>query len=257
MVVADRQRNARDILRRNGLQGVGRTRLLSLLTSPAVAGASWGNTMRPFLAAGLALLGLILPFAAARADELLTLPTVTSGSYLDSITQTAEFFGIEEVRLGPALSSLELNRRFFFEPDYSSFSKARLDSVQGDVIFRSPDILKWIGSPRPTIGGVVNLGGYESLIHVGLDWHWQIADTPLYAEFGLGAGIHNGYLRAAPPGYRNLGCRTLIHWQYGVGANLNDHTTMTIQWQHMSNYIFGCWPNDGINNASVTLGWKF
>lgn len=203
----------------------------------------------------LSLIGLGLPAAATD----FSLPRVTPGSYAQSVVNEADYFGISEVRLGAAFSNLELLPDYYVIPDVQSFNKARLDSVQFDVLFRTPwpEALKWIGSPRPSIGGVVSLSGHESLIHAGIDWHLPLGSTPFYLEAGGGVGIHNGYLDGAPAGDHNLGCRTLLHWEAGVGWDLSQNVSLTLQWQHMSNVVFRCHPNDGLNDIGVLLGWKF
>ena len=210
------------------------------------------------LARSLAVSAIALVSAAnvAMADDMVA-PTIDSSSFIASMSQTAAYFGIDEVRIGPAFSNLELIPDYYVVPDTNSFNKARLDSTEFDVLFKSPDIFKWIGSPRPSIGGIVNLQGYESLVHAGIDYHIPIGSSPFYAEVGGGVGIHTGYLDNAPAGYHNLGCPVLLHWKAGLGVNLTDHVTATLDWQHMSNIVFRCHPNDGLNDIGLVIGWKF
>jgi hypothetical protein len=118
---------------------------------------------------------------------------------------------VEEVRLGGALSSIDLNplaeTHVFVLPKFSSFDIANLDSLQFDIMFRSPDVgaFEWLGSLRPAIGGVVNLRGRESLLHAGFNWHLPLGDV-LYFEAEGGLAIHNGPLSGAAPPLHNLGC---------------------------------------------------
>jgi lipid A 3-O-deacylase len=207
------------------------------------------------VALGLAALGL--SFGIARANEFV-LPHVDNSSFVASITEYAHAFDIDEVRGGPALSNLEMDVNHWLEPDLSSLNKGRLDSFQFDMFFKTPypELLKWVGSPRPSVGGLVNLGGYESLIHAGLDWHVPIFDSPFYLEAGVGAGVHTGYNDHAPAGFHNTGCPALFHYEYGIGANLNQHVTATLEWQHMSS-LFLCNPNQGLNHLGFVVGWKF
>jgi|GEM_PF-2678179 len=213
---------------------------------------------RIFGPAAMCLALVLAAVSGAEADSgSLTLPSVTSSSFVDSMAETAQFFGISEVRLGPAFSNLELIPDYYVIPDTSSINKARLDSVQFDVFFKSPEIFKWILSPRPSIGGVVNLGGYESFVHAGIDYHVPLGPTPFYAEVGGGVGLHTGYLDDAPTGFHNLGCPVLLHWKAGLGVNLTPDTTFTVDWEHMSNVVFRCTPNDGLNDIGFVLGHKF
>lgn len=210
----------------------------------------------------LALAAFCLPGASQAAQ--LVHPQTDASSYAQPVDDTAQSFGLSEVRIGGAISNLELSLLQIVPgmhalPDIGSFSKGRLDSVEFEVLFGTPwpDVFKWIGSPRPSIGGLVNLGGYESFVHAGLDWHLPVGSTPFYLEAGAGIGVHNGYLNNAPPGYHDLGCSTLVHWQYGAGMNISPDVTLTLQWQHMSNIIFGCTPNQGLNDLGLEVGWKF
>jgi lipid A 3-O-deacylase len=184
---------------------------------------------------------------------LFSLPAVAQ-----DIGLTAPGFGLSEIRGGAALTGLELISHTYIVPEPSSFGNARFDGAQFDLLFKSPDIdvFKWLGSPRPSIGGLVSLSGHESFVHAGLDWHVPLGSSKFYVEGGIGVGFHNGYLEGAPPGYRNLGCGTLFHWDYGVGMNLTDQITLTAEWQHMSN-VNQCTYNDGLNDFGIVVGWKF
>jgi len=214
------------------------------------------QTWRGAVALGMAAFGFsAVPVAAA---ELFVPPHVDHSSFVQSISEYADAFGVDEARGGFAFSNLEMDVNHWLVPDVTSLNKARFDSVEFEVLFRSPspDIFRWIGSPRPSVGGLVNLGGYENLVHAGLDWHLPIPNTPLYLEAGIGGGLHTGYANNAPAGFHDTGCPALFHYEYGIGANLSDHVTATLQWQHMSS-LYLCNPNQGLNHLGVEIGWKF
>ncbi len=166
--------------------------------------------------------------------------------------------GLDEVRGGLALSDLELIPRVWILPDPDSFYSARFDTAQVDLLFKLPDaeMLRWLGSPRLDIGGLVSLDGYEDTLHAGLNWHLPLGQSPFFWEAGLGFGVHTGYNIDAPPGFRDLGCTTLFHYDYGMGVNINEHLTAMLQFQHMSSADL-CAPNQGINNVGFMLGYKF
>jgi len=199
---------------------------------------------------GLGVLGILLSSPVV-ADDLQA-PTVTPDSYVPSTVNDASLFGIDEVRIGPAYSNLELP---FW--NVNANSHGRLDSIHVDVLFRAPlPQLGW-GTLRPELGGVINVGGYESFVHAGLDWHVPLGSTPFYVEADGGVALHNGYLNNAPPGFHNLGCAGLFNWKLGAGWNISDHIDVTAQWEHVSNFVFGCTPNAGLNSAGLVVGWKF
>jgi hypothetical protein len=56
---------------------------------------------------------------------------------------------------------------------------------------------------------------------------------------------------------RNLGCPFGVHYSYGVGANVGEQMTVTARFQHLSHaYVCGG-PNEGLNSASISLGYSF
>jgi lipid A 3-O-deacylase len=203
-------------------------------------------------------LGFRFHHDAYRGEPLPALaPEYYSHGIVQSLDTLGENLGIYEVRGGPAVSNLELNPNFWFEPILTSFAKSRLDTLHFDIIMQSPELFTWIGGARPTFGGALNFGGYESLLHAGLNWQFRLGESPFYTEVGLGMAVHNGYLDNAPAGFRNLGCPVLSHWQYGAGMDVNDKVTVTATWKHISGWVLGCNPNDGINTFGVSAGWKF
>lgn len=191
--------------------------------------------------------------------RLATALLVAGGMICSAAPASAEGpIGLSEVRLGPAISNGELIPGSYVVPQIDSFSFSNLESAQFDLYWRTPfpNVLRWLGSPRPFVGGILSLGGRESSVHWGWQWHAPLGDT-FYLEGAVGNGIHNGALTGALPPNRNLGCRFLFHWSAGVGANITENVTITAQLQHMSNIIAGCTPNDGMNHFGVSLGWKF
>lgn len=164
--------------------------------------------------------------------------------------------GLSEVRVGPAISGGELYPGTILIPVVNSFSFSNLESVQFDLYWDPwPDLLGALGTSRPYVGGILSLGGRESTLHAGFQWHIPI--DRFFLEASLGYGIHNGALSGAQPPLRNLGCRTLVQWSYGAGVHITDNVTLTAQLQHMSNVFAGCNPNEGMNHFGVSLGWKF
>lgn len=180
------------------------------------------------------------------------------GLVLAAAPASAAWFGLSEIRGGPAISNGELIPGTYVIPQIDSFSFSNLESAQFDFYWKTPfpTVLRWLGSPRPFIGGIVSFTGRESSVHWGWQWHAPIGQI-FYLEGAVGNGIHNGALSGASPPNRNLGCRYLYHWSAGVGANVTERVTVTAQLQHMSNIIAGCTPNDGMNHFGISVGWKF
>ncbi|SFZ86244.1 Lipid A 3-O-deacylase (PagL) [Devosia enhydra] len=167
---------------------------------------------------------------------------------------------LEEVRVGGAISSVELIPYSIFVPEVSSFDISNLDTVTFEALFRLPDIaaFQWLGSPRIELGGVLNLRGRESVAHAGLNWHVPVFETPLFLEMGWGIGIHDAALEGATAPYRNVGCNPLVHWSLSAGAEIDPNWSVIARLQHVSHALLcGDAPNDGINNFGVSLGYRF
>ena len=194
-----------------------------------------------------------------RISTWLATAVLGTGMLVASIVPaSAAWFGLSEIRGGPAISNGELIPGTYVIPQIDSFTFAGLESAQFDFYWKTPfpNVLRWIGSPRPFIGGIVSFGGRENSLHWGWQWHVPVGNI-FYVEGAVGNGIHDGDLSGAVAPRRNLGCRYLYHWSAGVGANVTERVTVTAQIQHMSNILAGCTPNDGMNHFGISVGWKF
>jgi hypothetical protein len=147
----------------------------------------------------------------------------------------------------------------------TEFKVDQIEDVGFDVLFRSPDLdaFRWIGSPRPNLGGTISLDGEESMAHLALTWQNHIMDTPFYWEASLGAAIHDGILDGVLGGpgtqggkLRPQGCRVQIYTEGGIGVDLTDTVTATLTYEHMSNWSM-CAPNYGLSNLGIKIGAKF
>ncbi len=208
------------------------------------------------------MLGLSTVHASAGNTLMAAAPASDTPLYSPAlVTNPDQSFGLIEVRVGGALSNLELLPYLWFIPDLQSFSKSRTDSIQFDALVNidAPWLnLPWgEGKPRLSVGGMYNLGGYENLVHLGVDYQFALGDSPFYLEAGAGIGLHDGYVKDGPAGFHKLGCPVLAHWKAGIGWNVTDRVTATIDWQHMSGFVFGCHPNQGLNHIGLVVGYKF
>ena len=60
-----------------------------------------------------------------------------------------------------------------------------------------------------------------------------------------------------PTAFMRSAVRRWSTTSYGAGANIGQNLTVTVDWQHMSGYVFGCVPNEGLNGLAAEVGWKF
>ncbi len=161
--------------------------------------------------------------------------------------------GISEFRAGVLVHSIDERG-----PNGEILNLSRLQDVSFEILFRSPDtdFFRWIGSPRPNLGATLNLGGLESMAHLGLTWQVPIFDTPFYIEGTLGAAIHNGAFDGATFPARNLGCLVQFYEAGGIGMNVSDNMTLTLSIEHASTAKL-CMPNEGLTNLGVRVGYRF
>lgn len=184
-------------------------------------------------------------------------PTFLAGLLVVAMASPAAAQAGIEIRLGPAVSGMELSSWFVPKPD--SFNIVNLDSVQADVLIDLPDAaaFDWIGNPRFELGGLVNLAGRESTVHAGLNWHVPLFTTPVFFELGVGGGVHNGVASGAVAPMRNLGCNWGFHYSYTIGANVSERLTVAGKFQHIS-HAGVCGPdNQGLNSFGLSAGYKF
>jgi len=162
---------------------------------------------------------------------------------------------VDELRFGISAHKVD-HTALPFRPQHWDLS--HVEDLSFDVLFTSPDLdaFRWIGAPRPELGVTLNLGGRDSLGHLGLTWQLPVFETPFYLEATLGAAIHNGYLGGAPADRQNFGCRVNFYERWGVGANIGDTMTATLTYEHTSNNGW-CDSNDGLSNVGLRLGMKF
>ena len=102
--------------------------------------------------------------------------------------------------------------------------------VNIELLFTPPDILRFIGSPRPHIGGDINTSGNTSQGYFGLTWGIMLiqslfgAGDGVFVNGSLGGAIHDGYLNTAPPDRKRLGSRILFRESAELGYQLTPNT---------------------------------
>ena len=170
----------------------------------------------------------------------------------------ARGLGITELRGGAMIDDVELyGPPVYIVPVPDSLSFSNLSVVNLDALFVSPDMFKWIGSPRPTLGITYDFT-HESMVHASLNWHLPVANTGLFVETEFGAAVHNGALSGATKPFRNLGCRALFYWSASIGYNFDDHWSIMATEQHGSQGGICTWQNNwGLNYDGIRIGYKF
>ncbi len=139
-----------------------------------------------------------------------------------------------------------------------------------EAVFASPRVLRFLGSPRPYVGGSLNTEGETSFAGVGLDWQ-----TPMFGgvffQGQLGYIVHSGELDLPEDREANmeetlfllenkalLGSRDLFRTSVGVGYRVNDQWDVGVVLEHLSHgQILGDGRNQGLDNMGVRISRRF
>ncbi len=124
-----------------------------------------------------------------------------------------------------------------------------------EALFRSPDILRSIGSPRPHLGFSVNTGGDTDQFYAGLTWEWRFWRS-LFAGFSLGGAIHDGETETSRTDKKELGCRVLFRGSLELGYSLTRRHGVSLFYDRISNLDI-CDNNEGLETVGVRYGYRF
>lgn len=171
---------------------------------------------------------------------------------------------------------------FFASPSYAqSIDEARVgltaqgfggwspDIEQGagvnlELLFKSPDFLSAIGSPRPLIGAnIATDSDATSQVYLGFEWKTYFAER-FFAAGMVGGAVHNGETDPFDPiadaGRINntqfLGCRALFRLGADIGYDFSDRISGSLHWSHISNAGL-CDENEGLDNLGARIGYRF
>ena len=134
--------------------------------------------------------------------------------------------------------------------------------VNVELLFTSPDLLRYIGSPRPHIGADINTSGNTSDGYFGLTWGIMLiqnlfgAGDGVFANGSLGGAVHDGYLLTRPAGPQAAGIAHPVPRKPGTrlpsepgGQRLRD-SRPHLQRQSGAH-------NAGITSAGARIGFRF
>jgi len=137
--------------------------------------------------------------------------------------------------------------------------------INFELLFRSPEFMNAIGSPRPHIGATINTAGATSQAYAGLTWTWALSDS-LFFELAGGGAVHNGETDGPAPdpnlqftaasGDKLMGCRVLFRGSVAFGVRFAEHHSIALALDHISNGYL-CDPNPGLDTLGLRWGYRF
>jgi hypothetical protein len=153
-------------------------------------------------------------------------------------------------RMEARFGVMAYDRGFFSTDDFSG------TVINGELLFRSPDFLEGIGSPRPYIGFDAAIANDPvHFFYAGLNWDMSLTDR-LYLSASLGGSINTAKNLVNPSNYKALGCRVLFHLGAGIGFDLTPNLTIEAYADHFSDANL-CRRNDGAEATGVRIGYRF
>ena len=161
--------------------------------------------------------------------------------------EKAKFNYISEVRVG----------LLAHDHDLAPFSRSEENGIDTnfEILFKSPDWSKKIGSPRPHLGLSLNLSGDTSQLYTGLTWEWLLAEN-WFLNFSLGGSAHNGKTTTTLIDRKDLGCKVLFRESIEVGYILKQRHSVSAFFDHISNAKL-CDKNEGLETIGLRYGYRF
>ncbi len=185
------------------------------------------------------------------------LTLAVSGAFTNSVQA-----GIDEVRLGVVHHNIRTEDGDLVSP------KEEGPNVEAELVFKSPDALKFIGSPRPYIMGSLNTRGETSFGGAGV--YWRMALGPKWAfEPGFGYVLHDGendiplgltptQREAFKAQHQLLGSRDLFRTTLALEREFTPRFATQIYYEHLSHgQIIGEGRNQGLDEAGIRFIFRF
>ena len=195
---------------------------------------------------------------------------------------------ISEIRLGANFHDID------WTGAGSGSDKERSEAINGEIVFETPEFLKWALSPQPYLGGALNLGGETSHGGGGLLWRQTFAKS-FYLDVSFGLVVHNGTIevKASPivqsviddasaetgftdaqraqfetelAEFRNrqqteidYGSRILFREQIAIGYRWSEDWSTHVFVEHLShgNILVSDRPNEGLDTLGMRASYHF
>ncbi len=168
---------------------------------------------------------------------------------------------VEEARVGVMQHNICIT-------DCKNADKEDGPNIEGELVFKSPDFLRYILGPRPYIVGSYNTAGNTNFGGFGLMWNWDFL-SGWSLEPSLGYVIHDGALESPFPqgdprsdafARDNIyfGSKDLFRTGLALNRDIGENWGLQLQYEHLSHgQIIGNGRNQGVDNVGVRGYWRF
>ncbi len=141
--------------------------------------------------------------------------------------------------------------------------------ISVEALFKSPDFLSVVFSPRPYVYGSFSTQGYTNLVATGLNWSFEPADR-LRFEGAFGISYNDGVddivdlppddpVRIETAATRALlGSEWLFHTRLGADYAVTDRWAVGVYYEHFSHgQILASGRNQALDEVGVRIGYRF
>lgn len=138
-----------------------------------------------------------------------------------------------------------------------------------EALFKSPDFLAAVGSPRPYVYASLSTQGYTNLFATGLNWTGNLTDR-FSVEGAFGISYNDGVddvvdldpgdpVRIETAATRALlGSEWLFQTRLGADYALNDQWAVGVYFEHFSHgQILAEGRNQALDEIGVRIGYRF
>lgn len=138
---------------------------------------------------------------------------------------------------------------------WSGFRAERESAAINIEALLSPSVAFFGGAIRPALGASINTVGDTSNIYLDARWQYQFSGG-VFIGLGIGATVHDGQLDLVDFDQKALGSRVLFHFPAELGYRFDDHNSLSVYFEHMSNaYTFRY--NEGLDRIGVRYGYRY
>jgi lipid A 3-O-deacylase len=127
--------------------------------------------------------------------------------------------------------------------------------INFEVLFESPEFLRFIWSPRPHLGTVISTARQTNKLYFGLTWTWLPFEN-VFIGLSLGGAVHDGELSSLQTNRKELGTRALFRESLEAGLIFRQRHTISVLFDHVSNAKLGR-NNDGMDGLLLRYGYRF
>jgi lipid A 3-O-deacylase len=184
----------------------------------------------------------------------------TAVALLAGLIATPASAHVEEIRLGVVHHNIRTDHGELADP------KEDGPNVEAELVFSTPDFLKWAGTPRPYAMASYNTAGNTSFGGVGVYWRIELGENWAF-EPGFGYVIHDGELdipdtfapdspeaTAFEAQHQLLGSRDLFRTSFALEREVGSHFAWQIYYEHLSHgQILDTGRNQGLDEAGIRV----